>query len=201
MTTIAVIFLALAIIAAWLPDSVRRRHLPIAAAGIAGLAGIAANGWQGLPLGDWTGALPLYAAFVVGSLIILRIVYAKVWMFRGVRGAWSVGEVRDALPDVAYLVGWAAVQQALLLGFLLPALGPAWAVAAFAALHLPNPFLCAVTLVGGFASVAIADTALSIPVAALAHATLSAAVSSFLPDRITGSMSIGTDYLAWRRAQ
>lgn len=97
--------------------------------------------------------------------------------------------------DYAALVVWGVVQQGVLLGYMSEA-HPVLGVLVFAVVHLPNPILTVVTLVGGSASVFIASQfgEPSILAAGLAHAGL----SWFIRDVIGADMGVGRGYLIGR---
>jgi hypothetical protein len=68
----------------------------------------------------------------------------------------------------------------------------------FASLHLPNPFLSAVTFVGAFAWCRIYSRYPNILPLALSHAVLTAVILYAFDDRITGRLRVGAGYLALR---
>ncbi len=68
----------------------------------------------------------------------------------------------------------------------------------FASLHLPNPFLSAVTFAGALAWCWIYSRYPNILPLALSHAVLTAAILYAFDDRITGRLRIGAGYLALR---
>jgi membrane protease YdiL (CAAX protease family) len=66
--------------------------------------------------------------------------------------------------------------------------------AAFAAFHLPNPFLVPVTLVAGALSVWLYRRVPNLWVLGLMHAVLSAAISHSLPHEVTYGMRVGPGF-------
>lgn len=181
--TEAAIFLALALAAAWMPDSWSVRRPVTALAFGAGIYGMAQHGWQGW---GWNaGVAILYLCFTVSVLIGLALIYGR--------------EFSPDAPDtdeLAYGVLWAGLQQGVVIGLLLP-VHPALALFAFPLLHLPNGFLVGVTALGG--GVVVLTSVVyepSIPAAALMHAVVSLAISKGLPRRIHHGMCVGWDCLA-----
>lgn len=189
----ALIFAALALIYLWLEPLAKRvdpmvplslvKWTLLGGAGGLGLWRLAINGWSGLPLAHWTGALLPYLALVALICAALCLVFRR--------------HLREPQFDeagakrIAKHLTWGLLQQALLLGFLVPEVGPWWAVSIFAAIHLPNPMLTALVTVGGLGSIWIWGWAPSVLVAGCAHATLSALVDAFLPPSITLGMAVG----------
>ncbi len=72
------------------------------------------------------------------------------------------------------------------------------AAAAFAALHLPNPFLTLATFAGAVGWCWIYDRYPNVLPLALSHAVLTLAILYAFDDRITGSLRVGAAYLAQR---
>jgi membrane protease YdiL (CAAX protease family) len=68
----------------------------------------------------------------------------------------------------------------------------------FASLHVPNPFLSAVTFAGALVWCWIYSRYPNILPLALSHAVLTAAILYAFDDRITGRLRIGAGYLALR---
>src|SRR4051812_16226494 len=111
-------------------------------------------------------------------------------------------------PDFAgnflALVVWGAGQQWILQTIFLREaqrvtsrrIGIIVAAVLFAALHLPNPFLTAMTLAGALGWCAIYDRYPTIVPLALSHAIVTLAILSTFDDAITGRLRIGLAYLA-----
>jgi membrane protease YdiL (CAAX protease family) len=74
--------------------------------------------------------------------------------------------------------------------------GVAVAALLFAALHLPNPFLFAVTLGGALGWCAIYDRYPNVLPLALSHALVTLAILYAFDDAITGGLKTGAAYLA-----
>lgn len=195
MLTLAILFLLFALLTAWLPDDER--------------------GWTWVTLGA---SIALAGAGLIASDCGLVSHYVGAWLRAGeLFVPWTAALVCPFLalpskylqfpPDFYDLRWpgwlthwlWGTVQQALMLAFLAEAIGPWWAVAAFVALHAPNPFLMLVTAAGGTMSVLIWQQAPSVLVAGAFHAAASAILDGCLSERVTGAMRIGRGYLEWRR--
>jgi membrane protease YdiL (CAAX protease family) len=72
------------------------------------------------------------------------------------------------------------------------------ASALFAALHLPNPFLTAMTLLGALVWCSIYNRHPNIVPLALSHAIVTLAILHAFDDAITGRLRVGVAYLALR---
>jgi membrane protease YdiL (CAAX protease family) len=119
-------------------------------------------------------------------------------------GTWH--DRPDTIAGLALLVPWGFGQQfALQTVFLREAqttLGrPAGIVVAaslFAALHLPNPFLTAMTFAGALAWCWIYDRHPNVLPLALSHALLTLAILSAFDEATTGHLRVGAAYLKLR---
>jgi membrane protease YdiL (CAAX protease family) len=69
----------------------------------------------------------------------------------------------------------------------------------FAALHLPNPFVAAVTFTGALGWGAIYDRYPNVVPLAFSHAAATLAILDAFDDRITGRLRIGYSYLMLNR--
>jgi membrane protease YdiL (CAAX protease family) len=69
----------------------------------------------------------------------------------------------------------------------------------FAALHLPNPFVAAVTFTGALGWCAIYDRYPNVVPLAFSHAAATLAILYAFDDRITGRLRIGYSYLMLNR--
>ena len=116
-------------------------------------------------------------------------------------GTWH-GQ-RDAGMTLLALMPWGLGQQfALHTVFLREAqatcgrsAGIVLAAALFAALHLPNPFLSAMTFVGALVWCWIYDRHPNLLPLALSHALLTLAIISAFDERLTGHLRVGAAYL------
>jgi membrane protease YdiL (CAAX protease family) len=108
--------------------------------------------------------------------------------------------------DLVFLLPWAAAQQFALQtvllreaqGALSRGRGIALAAAVFGVLHLPNPFLTFVTVVGAAAWCWIYDRWPNIFPLALSHALCTLAILLWFDRSITGGLRVGYAYLQLR---
>ncbi len=148
----------------------------------------------GLRLDNLLPALGLYFA--------VSLTYAGFFLFWH-RASIATDVAWPDLPGTLRFVGWAFLQEFLLLAFLLnrlhqilvrerPAILATAAIFAF--FHLPNPFLTLWTLGGGAILAWLFLRKPNLLAATLAHATASALVGGLLPGAITGFMRVGPGY-------
>ena len=137
--------------------------------------------------------------------MVLTLVAAAGIYLVGVRlGTWH--QPRDPWMTVLVLIPWGFGQQfALHTVFLRDAqrtmgrsAGIVVAAALFAALHLPNPFLSAMTFAGALAWCWIYDRHPNLLPLALSHALLTLAILCAFDERLTGHLRVGAAYLALR---
>lgn len=176
-----VIFTAAALAAVWATG--RLDQAATALAVFLAWFGMQEQGWIGW--GFELGQSWAYLALAIGLVGVMGTRFYDDLRFRG----WK--------PPIDYiaLVAWGVIQQAVLLGWLAQ-VHPVLAVVVFAAPHLPNPTLTAVTLVGGAGVVWISAQfgEPSILMAGLLHAGL----SFFLRDWLGVDMGVGRSYLVSR---
>ena len=160
--------------------------------------------WRAWRTGEWglrasVLAPALRAAAVVTVVAVLAILAAGQGL-----GSW---QGRDhPWRDLLFLVPWAAGQQFALQTVLLREAqgvtsrraGIALAAAVFGALHLPNPFLTAVTWGGALVWCALYDRHPNWLPLALSHALATLAILASLDPGLTGRLRIGAAYLALR---
>ena len=145
----------------------------------------------------FTRSLLLTSIFTVAAAAVLVAVGSS-------RHRWATPSL-DA-TDAVFLLLWALGQQfALQITLLREAqaatsrtAGVIVASVLFAALHVPNPFLTAATLVAALAWCAIYDRHPNLIPLALSHALLTLVVLSALDDATTGRLRVGAAYLASR---
>ncbi len=166
------------------------------------MALVAALGvWRAVRTGEWgfrrRALLPgLRAAALVTVPAVIVILAAGAWL-------GTVHDRRDFLGNLGALVLWGGAQQWILQTVVLReterATSPAWAIvvaaALFAAVHLPNPFLTAVTFAGGLAWCAIYTRHPNVLPLALSHALGTLAILYAFDEAITGRLRIGYSYL------
>jgi len=148
--------------------------------------------WSGLGASLWQTAL--FTAVAGGALAVAG------WQ----RGTWHPRAMSGA--DAAMLLLWALGQQFALQITLLREsqavtsrpVGVVVAAALFAALHLPNPFLTAVTFVAALVWCAIYDRHPNLIPPTMSHALLTIVVLLALDDTVTGRLRVGIGYLALR---
>jgi membrane protease YdiL (CAAX protease family) len=118
--------------------------------------------------------------------------------------AGTLHDRRDFLGNLGALVVWGGAQQWILQTVILreaqrttsQRLGVPTAAVLFAAVHLPNPLLSTITLVGALGWCAIYDRYPNIIPLALSHALGTLALLYAFDDRITGGLRIGHAFLA-----
>jgi membrane protease YdiL (CAAX protease family) len=135
----------------------------------------------------------------------LTVLAAAGMYLAGVRlGTWH--QPRDLWLTLLALMPWGFGQQfALQTVFLRDAqrtigrsAGIVMAAALFAALHLPNPFLSAMTFAGALIWCWIYDRHPNLLPLALSHALLTLAILCAFDERLTGHLRVGAAYLALR---
>lgn len=117
--------------------------------------------------------------------------------------AGTLHDRRDLLGNLGALVSWGGAQQWILQTVILReaqrATSRRWGVPIaallFAVVHLPNPMLSTVTLVGALAWCAIYDRHPNIVPLALSHAIGTLAILYAFDDTITGGLRIGYAFL------
>lgn len=110
---------------------------------------------------------------------------------------------RDSLAEIALLVAWGGAQQWVLQTVVLRdaqratsrRAGLLLAACLFAAVHLPNPFLAAMTFAGALAWCAIYDRHPNVVPLALSHAIVTLAILHAFDASLTGRLRIGHAYL------
>ena len=114
---------------------------------------------------------------------------------------------RDFLGNLLALVVWGGGQQWILQTVMLREAqrtasrraGIVVAAALFAALHLPNPFLTTMTLIGALGWCAIYDRHPNVAPLALSHAIATLAILYAFDDAMTGRLRVGAAYLMLNR--
>jgi CAAX prenyl protease-like protein len=116
-------------------------------------------------------------------------------------GTWH--DQREVWTSLALLIPWGLGQQFALQSVFLResratvgrTAGICLAAALFAALHLPNPFLSAMTFAGALAWCWIYDRYPNLLPLALSHALLTLAILCAFDERMTGHLRVGAAYL------
>ena len=184
----------------WVIDPIAPRSAtPIPVALVLGLAI-----WHAIRSGDW-GVKPAAFLSALWRSAALTAAAALAISVAGVRlGTWR--NRRDAWTSLVLLIPWGLGQQfALHTVFLREAqatagrsAGIVLASVLFAALHLPNPFLSAMTLAGALAWCWIYDRHPNLLPLALSHALLTLAILCAFDEALTGHLRVGTAYLSLR---
>jgi membrane protease YdiL (CAAX protease family) len=154
----------------------------------------------GFRLDNWRQALRNAAAIVPVAVCVPIAIGALL-------GTWHFPSWSDAIRHMPWMLAWATAQQYGLLCFLYrrfleilggPRAAAASAAAIFAAFHVPNSLLLAVTLLAGVVSCWLYRREPNVLVLGIAHAAISFAIFSSLPFSITHGMRVGPGYLALR---
>lgn len=160
--------------------------------------------WHAIEDGDWgvkpsalLPALAHSAAFTAAGAILIYVAGSQL-------RTWHVQ--RDLWRTLLLLIPWGLGQQfALQTVFLREARvmcgrpgGIVLAAALFAALHLPNPFLTAMTFAGALAWCWIYDRHPNLLPLALSHALLTLAILCAFDEAVTGHLRVGAAYLSLR---
>lgn len=157
--------------------------------------------WHALRTREW-GIAP--AAFFPGlRAAALFTVPAVLGLLAAGAALKTLHTPRESATDVALLVVWGLGQQWALQTVVLRdaqaatsrRVGIVLAAFLFAAVHLPNPFLTAMTFAGGLAWCAIYDRHPSIVPLALSHAIVTLAILHAFAQSLTGHLRIGQAYL------
>ena len=166
------------------------------------IAAVAALGlWRALREWEWGfDRRALVPCLRADALVTLPAVVAIL-----IAGTWlgTLHDRRDFLGSLGGLIVWGGAQQWILQTVVLreaqrvtsPRAAIVLAAALFAAIHLPNPFLTAVTFAGGLAWCAIYARHPSILPLALSHALGTLAILYAFDEAITGRLRIGYSYL------
>jgi membrane protease YdiL (CAAX protease family) len=138
------------------------------------------------------------------SVVLTTVGGIGIYLAGSRLGTWH--PQRDPWMTLLVLIPWGFGQQfALHTVFLRDAqqtfgrwAGIVVAAACFAALHLPNPFLSAMTFAGALAWCWIYDRHPNLLPLALSHALLTLAILCAFDERLTGHLRVGAAYLSLR---
>jgi len=174
------------------------------ASAVVTLVVLALGAWRAALTGEWGlrrsalwSAFVRTAAFTAAAVLVLCVAGAS-------RG--RVHHREDPWRDLLFLVPWAAGQQFALQTVLLREAqavtsrgkGIAVAAAVFGVLHLPNPFLTAVTVVAALFWCWIYDRHPNLLPLAVSHALSTLAILHCLDPALTGRLRVGYAYLQLR---
>ena len=160
--------------------------------------------WHAMKRGEWGVAPAAFLPALWRSTVLTGTVALAIYL-AGLRlGTWH--DRRDAWTSLALLIPWGCGQQfALHTVFLREAqatagkrAGICLAAILFAALHLPNPFLSAMTLAGALAWCWIYDRHPNLLPLAVSHAVLTLAILYAFDEAVTGHLRVGVAYLGLR---
>jgi membrane protease YdiL (CAAX protease family) len=157
--------------------------------------------WNAARTGEWGFAR---RAFVPGLRAVALFTVPAVIAILAV-GAWrgTLHDRRDFLGSLVPLVVWGGAQQWILQTLVLREAqrtasrrsGIVLTAGLFAAVHLPNPFLTAVTFAGGLAWCAVYSRYPNIIPLALSHGLGTLAILYAFDPEFTGRLRIGYSYL------
>jgi membrane protease YdiL (CAAX protease family) len=163
--------------------------------------------WHAVRSGEWglsgtalAPALGLTAVFTVAA--VAALVAAGAWL-------GTLHNREATVVDFGALVVWGAAQQWILQTVVLRETQRATSRTAgilvgavlFASLHLPNPFLASMTLIGALGWCAIYSRFPNVIPLALSHALATQAILYAFDDGITGRLRIGYSYLMLNQAR
>ncbi len=181
---------------------VLKPRLPDAAVGVPVAIVLLLGLWHALRTREWgLEAHALIGAARASALFTLAAVAALL----GIGAVMGTLHTRtDMLGNLAALVVWGVAQQWLLQTVFLREgqratsrrAGKVLAAFLFSALHLPNPFLAAATLVGALGWCAIYDRHPHVLPLGLSHTIATLTVLYAFDDTTTGGLRIGLSYLA-----
>ena len=177
------------------------QHAPIEAVAVVAGAVIVLTIWHDVKHRSWGFD---WRAFWPGLVRVLIVTLPAVALIVAAGAAMdTLHDRRDFLGSLAALAWWGLAQQWVLQTVLLseaqrwtsrPA-GIGIAAAIFGAIHLPNPFLSAVTFLGGLLWCRIYDRYPNILPLALSHGLGTLAILHAFDADITGRLRIGLSYL------
>ena len=151
--------------------------------------------------GEW-GVHPNAFLPALRDAAILTLTAAGVFLLGGMF-LQTLHARENALGDLAFLLAWGGGQQFVLQTVVLPEAyaksdaqrAPFLAATLFGALHLPNPFLSAVTFIGAVFWCRIYMRHPNILPLALSHALATMAILVSFDDKVTGRLRVGVSYL------
>lgn len=176
-------------------------RLPRAFVALPGAIVLAFGAWHALRTGEW-GLSPaaLRPGFRAATLFTVP---AVLMLLAAGAATGSLHARRVSLGSFAALVVWGGAQQWVLQTVVLREAqrvtslraGVLMAALLFAGVHLPNPFLAAMTFAGALAWCAIYDRYPNIVPLGLSHSIATLAILYAFDDALTGRLRIGHAYL------
>ena len=151
--------------------------------------------------GEW-GVRPDAFLPAARDAAILTLTAAGVFLIAGMF-LETLHARENPLGDLAFLLVWGGGQQFVLQTVVLPEAyaksnrhrAPFLAATLFGALHLPNPFLTAVTFIGGLFWCRIYMRHPNIMPLAVSHALATMAILVSFDEGVTGRLRVGVSYL------
>jgi chromate transport protein ChrA len=137
------------------------------------------------------------APYVAATVALLLALGSALHTLRDVSFGWAL------LSFVAYCA-WGLVQQYLLNGYFVnrfaegTSRAPLLAAACFCLAHLPNWFLMAITLAGGYIAARVYRAWRNLFLLGLAHAILGFTIYLVVPDHITRHLYVGPKWFSLR---
>jgi membrane protease YdiL (CAAX protease family) len=179
-------------------------NLPRSAAAVPVLLVVGIALYRAFRVGEWgfSGAALIPALWRTAALTAAAVLAIYL---AGIRLAtWH--DPRDGWSRLAFLVPWALGQQFVLQTVFLreaqqrmpTAAAILLAALAFAALHLPNPFLVAATFVGALAWCSVYARHPNVVPLALSHAVTTLAILYAFDNEMIGGLRVGAAYLSRR---
>lgn len=157
--------------------------------------------WHAASAGDWGLTRSAFLPALRAAAIVTVVAVGAILMSGALLG--TLHDRRDFLGNLGGLVVWGGAQQWVLQTLVLreaqhatsDRAGVLLASALFAALHLPNPFLTAVTLAAGLAWCGIYAKHPNVLPLALSHALGTLAILYAFDEAITGRLRVGYSFL------
>lgn len=157
--------------------------------------------WHAGSAGEWGLARAAFLPALRAAAIVTVVAVGAILAAGALLG--TLHDRRDFLGSLAGLVVWGGAQQWVLQTLVLreaqhatsDRFGVLLASALFAALHLPNPFLSAVTFAAGLAWCGIYAKHPNVLPLALSHALGTLAILYAFDEVITGRLRVGYSYL------
>jgi membrane protease YdiL (CAAX protease family) len=176
-------------------------RLPQVFVAVPGAIVLALGLWHALRTGEWgLRQAALLPGLRATALFTIPAVVALLAAGAAMR---TLHARRDSFADIALLVAWGGAQQWLLQTVVLRdaqrvtsrRAGLLLAAFLFAAVHLPNPFLTAMTFAGALAWCALYDRHPNVVPLAFSHAIVTLAILHAFDGSLTGRLRIGQSYL------
>jgi membrane protease YdiL (CAAX protease family) len=163
---------------------------------------VALGGWHAWRTGDWGFRWNVLAPALKATTLFTLPIVAAILGAGAALG--TLHEPTSIVSTLGVLVVWGGAQQWLLQTLVLQEAqhatsrraGILLAATLFAAIHLPNPFLTAMTFLGALGWCAIYDRHPNVIPLAISHAFGTLAVLVAFDDAVTGRLRIGLAYLA-----